>query len=157
MITKFDNFLNEFYVGPYKSAGFKNSEPSDKFNFNITMKYKPENEELVKNILAKYEIPYDKLNLEKTQIEKNIPTPKKKFFSRKKDTPEPKLDIQKLDLTFLSYNEYEAGSIINTLLNDLHKSGVVFDPASIKIEPLEKIVKKPIGFQFKEKEEEEEV
>ena len=148
MITKFNNFLNEFYVGPYKSAGFKNSEPSDKFNFNLTMKYKPENEELVKTILTKYNIPYDKINLEKSQISK---PKKKRFFSKE----EPKLDIQKLDLTFLSYNEYEAGSIINTLLNDLHNNGVIFDPASIKIEPLEKIVKKPIGFQFKEKEEEE--
>jgi hypothetical protein len=133
MITKFYNFLNE-YTGPYRSAGFKLQKPEDRFKFNIFIKYGPKNEKIIKNILSKYDIYYDVLKLYKADTESG-------------DSP----DAQKLDLTFLSYNEYEAGSIISSILFELNKNSVAFDPTTIEVNPLNKTEKKPIGFDFPKK------
>jgi len=123
MIIKFTNFLNEFYTGPFSAAGFKLHEPSNKFNFNLNIKYKPENEELIKNILAKYDIPYDELNFKKQNRRS-----------------------QKLDLTFLSYNRLEAVAIINSILSDLAENSVTFDKSSVKFKEIDDSQKGLIGF-----------
>jgi hypothetical protein len=109
MVTKFDNFLNEFYTGTYASAGFKTSEPTDEYEFTVDIEYDPKNEEIIKNnILSKYNIPYNDFSLKHVS------------------------NAQELKIKIISYNKWEASSIISTLLDSLHKNDIAFDPRSIE-------------------------
>jgi len=128
MIINFTDFLNEYssYNGAYGTAGFIYSEPSNNFIFNLNLKNKSwfsknNNEEtisLVKRILSKYNIPYEKLTL----------------------------NDNKLNVVFKSYSKYEVSSIINSLLVDLSKNKIIFDPRSISVNQENEIKKRPIGF-----------
>ena len=109
MVTKFDNFLNEFYTGKYSSAGFKINEPIDEYEFTVDIEYDPKNEEIIKNnILSKYNIPYNDFSLKHVS------------------------NAQELKIKIISYNKWEASSIISTLLDSLHKNDIAFDPRSIE-------------------------
>lgn len=126
MITKFDNFINEWYLGPYSSVGFKVSEPSTKYNFNIDIKMDSNNEEIIKNILKKYNITYDNLNIE--------------------DIKSDDVDGHKVNLTFRSYNKYEASAILNSVIKELIKNEIPFDPTSVDVKEEDKPEKRKIGY-----------
>jgi len=129
MITKFEIFLNEWYTGPYAASGFKSSEPTEKFNLELDIKFESKNKEKIEEILKKYNIPYENLNIEKEGFK-----------------------TQKVKLQFKSYNRYEANSILNTFIKELIDNQIMFDPQSIKGDSEEeKIEKNPIGFKFGEK------
>ena len=117
MIKKYIEFLNEFYIGPNATAGFKTSEPTDNFTLDVTIKYDPWNEELIQGILKKHNISYNNMSLEKDDSG---------FLGKKTQT---------LKLNFLAYNEYEAASIINSILMELGEKQVAIDPQSIEVSP----------------------
>jgi len=127
MIVKYDNFINEFYTGKYAAAGIKFSDPSDKYDFNINIKADPDNNNIIKDILLKFNIAYDGVEI----------------------TPEENLELdgEKVNIKFLSYNKYEASSIINSIVNELIIKKIPIDIDSIKLEPINKVEKKPMGFQ----------
>ena len=126
MITKFKKFLNEWYTGPFAASGFKMTEPSDRFTLNFNIKYDKDNIKILKNILKKYDIPFDQM-----EIAKDI---------------DEDFEIQKINLTFKSYNNFEANSIVNSIIKDLAENQIMFDPTSITGGPKEKPEKRPIGF-----------
>jgi len=103
MKIKFEDFLLE-YTGPYKKAGFKiGSENRDIYDFDCTIKIESENEEEIKNklknILNEYDIDYTELSIQKETDE-----------------------FHKLNISFKSYNEYEAYSLVDTVINDALKN-----------------------------------
>ena len=126
MITKFDNFINEWYLGPYSSTGFKTNEPTTKYNFTIDIKMDTKNEEIIKNILKKYNITYNKLEL------KNIEVGDEKGHN--------------INLVFNSYNKYEASAILNSVMKELIENKIPFDPESIKFDEEDKPEKRKIGY-----------
>lgn len=126
MITKFNNFINEWYLGPYSAAGFKTNEPTAKYNFTIDIKMDPKNEKILKDILKKYNISYDKLEL------KNI-----------EDGNE---EGHNVNLIFRSYNKYEASAILNSVMTELIEKEIMFDPTSIKFKEEDKPEKRKIGY-----------
>ena len=127
MITKFDNFINEWYLGPYSATGFKLTEPSTKYNFNIDIKYDEKNEKNVKEILNKYNIEYDILDMQKTKYDNNE-------------------DVHKINIIFKSYNKFEATSILNSIIKELINKNILFNPNSIKIKEENETEKKKIGY-----------
>jgi hypothetical protein len=126
MIIKYDNFINEFYTGKYASAGFKLSDPKDKYDFELNIKANPENDIIVKDILKKFNIAYDDVNI--------IPQ------------ENTELDGEKVKISFLTYNKYEAGSIVNSIVNEFIKKEIPIDINTIKLEPQVKHEKRKIGF-----------
>lgn len=140
MITKFQSFLNEWYTGPYAATGFKTSEPSSKFTLNINIKYNKDNIKILKNILKKYDIPFDQMEVAEDKDED--------------------IKIQKINLKFKSYNNYEASSIVSTFVKELQENQIMFDPTSISGGPEDQHEKQPqeiyrdslIGFKNKKRE-----
>lgn len=126
MIVKFDNFINEWYTGKYTYTGFKTDEPNIKYNFNIDIKMNTENEEIIKDILNKYNISYDKLELRNVKNEDE--------------------DAHNINLVFKSYNKYEASSILSSVLYEFIKKEILFDPSTIKLEEENKPEKRKIGY-----------
>ena len=94
--------FNEYYNGPYAAAGFKipGNEPTQNFTFEVHMKSDPVNGERLRDVLDKYNIPYNILSL-------------------KSDG-----DYQKLKLNFSSYHGFEAFSIIDSIIDDLEKKNI---------------------------------
>lgn len=123
MIITFRNFLNEYtaYSGPFGTTGFKYSEPSKKISMNVELKYETRNDDIVKDILNKYNIPYDNYRL------------KKPLYGG---------DIHTLSLRFLTYSDLEAVSIINTIITELQKNRIMFDPTTLEVEPNIEILKR---------------
>jgi len=133
MIIKFIEFITEFktYTGPFSTVGFKTNEPTEKYTLNVDIKYDENNENIIKNILNKYNIPYDDLKLKRDED----------LFRRS--------NVQKFKIDFLSYSGLEAQSIIVSMLQELEKSNIHIDTESIKISPEPEVIKKerkPIGF-----------
>jgi hypothetical protein len=126
MITKFHNFLNEWYTGPYSATGFKVTEPTEKFTLNFNIKYDKNNIKILKNILKKYNIPFDQMEIAKDKDED--------------------FEIQKVNLTFKSYNDYEASAIVSSIIKELQENQIMFDPTSIGGGPKEKPQRKQIGY-----------
>lgn len=115
MQTQFDNFINEFYTGKYASAGFKSGEPTNEYEFNVDIKYDTDNEDIIKkDILSKYNITYKNMSLER--------------FG----------DTQSLNLKFFSYSNYEAASIVTTILDELVEKEIPFDSRTIDVPTLRK-------------------
>jgi len=113
MLTQFDNYINEFYTGKFASAGFKSGEPTNEYEFTVDIKYGTKNEEKIKkDILSKYNISYNDFSLER--------------FG----------DTQTLNLNFLSYNNWEASSIITTFLDELSEQEIPFDTRTIDVPTL---------------------
>lgn len=112
MITIFEKFLNE-YRGPFGTVGFRYSNPSKEYTLKLDMKYTPKNEDVIKDILTKYDISHENVKLERP------------YFGA----------LQTLSLKFLTYSELEAASIINSLLINLNKNDIMFDASSIKTYP----------------------
>jgi len=104
--------FNKFYNGPNASAGFKRSEPTSNFSLDVVIKYDSWNEEIIQDILKKHNISYKDLYL-------------------KKDGK----DGQRFKLNFLSYNEYEADSIITVILNELGEKQIGIDPRTVEVSP----------------------
>lgn len=109
MIKKYSEFLNEFYIGPNATAGFKTSEPTDNFTLDVMMKHDPWNEELIQEILKKYNVTYTDLSLKGEG------------------------GNQRLKLNFLAYNEYEAAAVINAILKELGDKQVNIDNSTINV------------------------
>lgn len=109
MIINFNEFLNE-YRGPFSPiGGFKPNQdtPTLKFKLNVVLMYKPDNEEKIKNIISQYDIPVDEFN-----VGRDVDA----------ETPFGIIKLQQLDLTFLSHNNYEASSIIDSIQTELNKN-----------------------------------
>jgi hypothetical protein len=104
--------FNEFYTGPNAAVGFKRSEPKNIFSLDVIIKYDSWNEEIIQGILKKHNISYDDLSLKKEGEEG-----------------------QRFKLNFLSYNEYEADSIITIILNELGEKEIGIDPRSVEVSP----------------------
>ena len=105
MKTKFEDFLIE-YTGPYKAAGFKFGDktgPGETFDMDCVVVINPtKDKEEVKNkieeILKQYDVDYESISIDPLQE-----------------------DAYTLNMTFKSYNQYEAHSVINTVLVDALK------------------------------------
>jgi len=111
MIIKYKDFVNEWYTGPYATAGFKSSEPTEKFTLNFNIKYDKNNIKILRNILKKYDIPFDQMEIGNDQ-DKNF-------------------KMQKINLIFKSYNNYEASSIVSSILKEISDNQIMIDPTSI--------------------------
>jgi hypothetical protein len=127
MIKKYEEYIKEFYTGRYSAAGIKFSDPSDKFDFNINIEANPDNYRILREILLKYNIAYDDIKI----------------------TPEENLkdDGEKVNIKFLSYNKYEASSIIDSIISELIKKKIPIDIGTITLEPINAKEKRKIGFQ----------
>lgn len=112
MIKNYSEYIKEFYVGPNATAGFKPSEPTDNFSLDVVIKYGSRNEEIIQDILKKHNISYNDLYLEREGE-----------------------DGQRFKLNFLAYNEYEASSIINSILSELGENQVGVYVQSIEVSP----------------------
>jgi hypothetical protein len=131
MFTNFEDFLNEWYTGPYAATGFKSSEPTERFTLNFTIKYDQNNIKTLKNILKKYDIPFDQMEITKDK--------------------DDDFDIQKINLTFKSYNNYEASSIVASIIKELQENQIMLDPTSISGGPKDNPERKLIGYGRKDK------
>lgn len=123
MIIKFDDFLNEFhsYSGPNATLGFRYSEPTNEYSLSLTVKYVENLEDIVKNILSKYNIPYKDIKIDIGYS--------KSLFSKTRPL------TQSLKIVFLSYSGNEAYSIIDIFVKELYNSGIQFNQNSIIISP----------------------
>jgi hypothetical protein len=141
MFIKFKKFINEYhsYSGKYSSVGFKQSNPPHKYKLTLKIKYRPENEEFFKNILNKYTIPFDENETTLTNMDP------KGFLKKQPET-------QLLNLTFFAYNVYEANAIIDTIIKEIVKIRLKFDPNSFDVTPsidIKMNKEKLIGFNRK--------
>lgn len=132
MITKFDNFLNEYNSSksannvPDNTIGFRYSDPHEKFDLVFVMDYYRNIENVLDEIFDKYNIKYDNLKITKRSGDDG--------------------DIQIISLNFTSYSKYEAESIIMKILGDLvEEYDITIYPETVSgaKPPIEK---KPIGF-----------
>jgi hypothetical protein len=111
MIIRFDNFLKEYvsYRGPKSTIGFRYSEPDETFSLLMDVNYNPDIVNILSELIDKYSIPAI-FKVDNSEYSKGI-------FSKKRK-------MQKITFLFNSYSGFEAHSIIDTIVNDLNKSGI---------------------------------
>lgn len=136
MVTRFDEFLNE-YGGPGRAIGFRYSEPNIDYTFSIHTVINPD-------------IGYEKIQktIEDIFKKNNVGEESIEMIHKGGDTYELKIKIK-------GYSKYEILSMTNLLLNEVHKKvgkDVIFILDSIDLEGKDIEVKQnPIGFQYSKK------